>query len=110
MNRAMVRRAEREVDAMTLMTEAEVRMVWSRARGAERNLQVLEDKAIPKMKETVESSRAGYAAGTADFLTLLDGALALRELETRRLEAIVRFETARWELGRLVGSPIEEMK
>ncbi len=110
MNRAMVRRAEREVEAMTLMTDAEVRMVWSRARGAERSLEVLEDQAIPKMKETVESSRAGYAAGTAEFLSLLDAVLALRELETRRLDAVVRFETARWELGRLVGSPVEEMK
>jgi outer membrane protein TolC len=110
MNRAMVTRAEREVEAMTLMTEAELRMAWSRARGAERNVQVLQDDAIPKMKETVESSRAAYTSGTASFLTLLEATLALRELEARRLEAVVRFETARWELGRLVGAPVEGMK
>jgi outer membrane protein, heavy metal efflux system len=106
MARAMVRRADHEVEAMAAMTDADLRMAWSRARAAERRLEVLEGSALPAMREAVDSSRAAYVAGTGDFLSLLDGVLALQMVEMERLEAIVALESGRHELARLLGGPL----
>jgi outer membrane protein TolC len=109
MANAMVRRSERELAAMTSMTEADLRMAWSRALAAERRLDALEKSAIPKMKETISSTESAYSAGSADFLSLLDANLSLLELEGARLEAVRTLEIARYELSRLVGVPLSEM-
>ena len=103
MARAMERAAVREEDAMTKMAEAELRMAWSRARAAERKLAALEDSAIPKLRETIESIEAAYVAGTGDFISLLDAVMALKELEGTRAEAVVRRGVARFELDRIAG-------
>lgn len=100
---AMVQRSERDVAAMTAMTAADVWMSWSRAKGAERKLEALENVAIPMLRETVAADEAAYASGTTPFLTLLEASMALRTRETERLRAVVGREAARYELARLVG-------
>jgi outer membrane protein TolC len=109
MAQAMVRRADADVAAMASMAEAELRMAWSRARASERRLAALEGTAIPRMRDTVASTEAAYSAGSGSFLAHLDAILALLELEGRRLEALVSYETSRYELARLVGVPLSEM-
>jgi outer membrane protein TolC len=104
---AMIARAERDLVAMQAMTEAEVRTSWSRARAAERRLDVLEETALPTMRQTVASAESAYIAGSGDFLPFLDATLALRGLESDRLLAIVRRESASYALTRLLGPAVE---
>jgi outer membrane protein, heavy metal efflux system len=110
MAQAMVARADTDISAMRTMSEADVRMAWSRAQADARRLAALEDGAIPAMTETVASAQASYSAGRAEFLSLLDAALALRELQAARLTAIVAYEVDRYELARLLGARLEEIR
>lgn len=104
MARAMERRALREVELMEAMTDAELRMAWSRARGADRELAALEETALPRMREAVQSARSSYTAGTGDFLSLLDSAMSLLETDAERIRAAARRAVALYELQRIAGS------
>ena len=106
MARAMERAAEREEDAMSKMAGAELRMAWSSARAAERQVDALEDVAIPKLRETIASIEAAYVAGTGEFISLLDAVMELKELEGKRVQAIVRRGIARFELDRIAGQEV----
>jgi len=110
MAEAMIARARREELAMRQMASAELRMAWSRLRAADRRVTALEQRALPSIRESVASTRSGYVAGRADFLLLLESLTALRELEMDRLEAVRDRETARFELQRVAGAPIEEKR
>ncbi|MBI4821996.1 MAG: TolC family protein [Deltaproteobacteria bacterium] len=103
MAEAMERRADRELEAMTLMTQAEVRRAVSRARAADRTLRALEDVALPRMRETVDSAEAAYRTSTGTFLALLDSVLSLQSREALRIKALVEREIAILEITRLVG-------
>ncbi len=104
MARAMERRAERAVTAMSVMASTELRMAWSRARAAERKLDALEHSALPSMQETVASIETGYRTGASDgFLALLEAVMALRQLEAQALSARLDLEWGRAELARIAG-------
>ncbi len=110
MARAMVARAEREIEAIHIMTEADIRMAWSRAWGTDRNLATLEGTALPRMRETVASGEAEYTSGKGDYLRLLEAITALLDLEKRRLELSVQREISYYELSRLLGTELEEFQ
>lgn len=101
---AMVQRAQRDLEAMQVMTRTDLRMAWSRARAADLTLQALEETALPRMRETVAASESAYVSGSADFLSLLEATMARQRLEADRLQAVVRREAARYELERLLGA------
>lgn len=104
MAEAMVRRTQRELEAMQVMTRTELRMAWSRARAVDLSLRALEETALPRLRETVKASEAAYVSGTGDFLALLEVTMALQQREAERLQAVVRREVARFELERLLGA------
>ncbi|MBN1207381.1 MAG: TolC family protein [Myxococcaceae bacterium] len=110
MAEAMVTRAQRDLEAMQVMARADLRMAWSRARAADLALQALEETALPRMRETVASSEAAYSSGSGDFLSLLEAVMARQRLEAERFQAVVRRETARFELARLLGSSLASNK
>jgi outer membrane protein TolC len=101
---AMVKAADLDVEAMGTMAEADLRMAWSRARGAERRLEALESSAIPRLEETIKSSEAAYQAGTGDFLSLLEASMALQEQRMERLQMVADVAVARFELERVSGT------
>lgn len=104
---AMLRRAERDVDAMEAMSMAQLQSAFSRAKAAERALAALEQGALPALRETVDADRAAYVAGTASFIDLLESLSALREAEMKRIASVVRRDTTRFELQRLVATPLD---
>lgn len=107
--RAAVTRREREVAATRIATDADVRAAWHEAWGIQQTLRALDEAAIPKSRQTVESSEAEYASGSGDYLRLLEAITALLGLEMRRLDAVVERETARYELARILGVDLEAM-
>lgn len=106
MARSMTRAADREERAMQSMAAAAARMAWSRTRAAERTLAALDDAALPRLRETIASIEAAYIAGRGEFLSLLDAVMELRELEGRRVRAVVDRGVARFELDRIAGAEV----
>ena len=106
MAEAMVQRAQKDLEAMEVMTRTDLRMAWSRARAADLTLRALEETALPRMRETIAASESAYVSGSADFLALLEATMARQRLEAERLRAVARREAARYELERLLGASV----
>jgi cobalt-zinc-cadmium efflux system outer membrane protein len=61
---------------------------------------------LPKSRESFEASLAGYGAGTADIVGLLDARRSLQTAELTLAESETRRELALAELERAVGAPL----
>jgi cobalt-zinc-cadmium efflux system outer membrane protein len=57
-----------------------------------RNLALLQDKLIPKARQSLEIARAGYLSGQIDFFNLLDAERTLLNFQLREVEARTRRE------------------
>jgi outer membrane protein, heavy metal efflux system len=58
-----------------------------------RNLDLLENRLIPKARKSLEIARAGYLAGTIDFFNLMDTERTLLNFELSAVEARTQRET-----------------
>ena len=68
------------------------------------------DEGILQGAETVfEASRTGYNEGKLDYLHVLDAQRTLFEVKTQYIDALGAFHTAKTDVERLVGSPIESI-
>jgi len=57
-----------------------------------RNLTLLQDKLIPKARNSLEIARAGYHSGKIDFLNLIDAERTLLNFQLEEVEARTRRE------------------
>ncbi|MDQ3264059.1 MAG: TolC family protein [Myxococcota bacterium] len=103
---AMQRAAQREVEAMSVMAEAQLRAAWSRAVAADVALNALEKSALPRLRQTVESAEAEYRSGGEGFLELLEAVLALQRLEGDLATKLADRGLAWLELERILGGPL----
>jgi outer membrane protein, heavy metal efflux system len=77
-----------------------------------RNLALIEDELVPKARQSLETVRAGYRAGTMDFSSLTDAERMLLDLKLAAAEARTEHEIALAELSIMVagvpppGAPI----
>ena len=65
---------------------------------------------MPRLIETVASAESAYIAGKGEFLALLDATMALLDVRMERIETIAEVEVTRFELARLLGRPLAEVK
>jgi cobalt-zinc-cadmium efflux system outer membrane protein len=71
-----------------------------------RNLELLENRLIPKARQSVEIARAGYLSGTTDFFNLMDTERTLLNFELSEVEARTRREIVLSRLSLLIaGEP-----
>jgi len=88
---------------------AEKSFAW---RETGRNLALIEDKLIPRARQSLETVRAGYRTGTMDFSGLTDAERMLLDLKLAAAEARTEHEIALAELSIMVagvsppGAPI----
>ena len=81
-------------------------------RETSRNLALIEDELVPKARQSLETVRAGYRAGTMDFSSLTDAERMLLDLKLAAAEARTEHEIAFAELSIMVagvpppGAPI----
>ena len=85
---------------------AEISRAWFDHTDADRRVRLYEQTLIPKAKESLRSSLAGFRTGDSAFLDLLDTERTLLEfaLVTERARADRGIALAK--LNRLVGEPI----
>ena len=75
-------------------------------REGTRNVKLLTDVQLPKARLSLELARAGYSAGRADFINLLDAQRTLFEFQLMEVDARVERELALAEISLLiVGTP-----
>lgn len=75
-------------------------------RESSRNLALLEERLLPKARQSVEVARAAYVSGQLDFLNLIDAQRTLLGFQLSEVEARTQRELALAELSLLIlGQP-----
>ncbi len=92
--------------AMRAMIRFEVADALVKVQTAKRQLDLLQNVALPRARESFEASLAGYGASTVDIVGVLDARRALQNAELGLAEAQVTVAVSVAELERAVGAPL----
>jgi len=71
-------------------------------RESSRNLALLQDRLLPKQRQSLEVARAGYVAGQIDFFNLIDAEQTLLRFAVAEVEARTQRELALAELSLVI--------
>lgn len=80
---------------------------YLKVQAQQKLVELFHDTIIPQARQTVESSQAGYRAGSTDFLTLVDNWRKLLNFELMHHRALADMEQAVADLERAVGSVVD---
>jgi len=69
----------------------------------------LDNNILDEAESVFEASRTGYSVGKLDYLHVLDAQRTLFEVKTQYIDALGSFHTAKTDVERLIGSPIESI-
>ncbi|MCW5555510.1 MAG: TolC family protein [Verrucomicrobiae bacterium] len=86
------RAAEARLSSEQIMVTVDFAMKSYDYREITRNLVLLQEKLIPKAKQSLEIARAGYLSGQIDFFNLLDAERTLLNFQLQEVEARTRRE------------------
>jgi outer membrane protein, heavy metal efflux system len=89
---ATKRATEARLSAEQIMVSVDFAMKSYDYREITRNLALLQDKLIPKARQSLEIARAGYLAGQIDFFNLIDAERTLLSFQLQEVEARTRRE------------------
>jgi outer membrane protein TolC len=89
---ATKRAAEARLTSEQIMVTVDFAMKSYDYREITRNLALLQDKLIPKARQSLEIARAGYLSGQIDFFNLLDAERTLLNFQLQDVEARTRRE------------------
>ena len=89
---ATKRAAEARLTSEQIMVTVDFAMKSYDYREITRNLALLQDKLIPKARQSLEIARAGYLSGQIDFFNLLDAERTLLNFQLQEVEARTRRE------------------
>ena len=81
----------------------EVQSAYARVGGSRRTVRLYETKILPAAQANVAAARAGYEAGTVDFLRLIEAQRQIIELREKHQRSITEFHRRSAELERAVG-------
>jgi cobalt-zinc-cadmium efflux system outer membrane protein len=94
-------------------TGSEIQMELVRAYQALSNSHTeateLDNNILHEAESVFEASRTGYSEGKLDYLYVLDAQRTLFEVKTQYVDALGAFHTAKTDVERLIGSPIESI-
>lgn len=71
-------------------------------REANRNVQLLQNSLLSKARQSLEAGRAGYTAGTVEFINFIDAERTLLEFQLQEVAARTQRELALAELSLLI--------
>ncbi len=84
-------------------TAYEVETAWQRVNEQRRVVNLYESKILSLAQTNIESARATYSAGQADFLRLIDAERQLRDQQERYHEAVAEYYRRTAGLERAIG-------
>ena len=101
--RARVARMQAELDAKTNEIIFEVEEARQRVLESRQSLEVYKQRLLPTARQSVEAGRAGYMAGTLDFLRLVESQRQSLSLQERYYESLAEYRQRVAALDRAVG-------
>lgn len=101
-----VRKLQSELDQATDNIRNEVHAAWARVQGGVRTVRIYDTKILPTTNDNLSAARAGYTAGTLDFLRLIEAQRETIALRERYQMAIAELHRRWAELERAVGGPV----
>ncbi len=105
-----VQKLQSELDQATDNIRNEVQAAWLRVQGGLQTLKVYDSKILPSASENLSAARAGYTAGTVDFLRLIEAQRATIDLQEKHQMAIADLHRRWAELERAVGGPVSVLE
>jgi outer membrane protein TolC len=102
----VLRAEEIALEAARSQVLYEVRDAWLRVEAARLSLRLVVGELLPKSRQSVEVSRAGYEKDKASILDLLDGERSLRDVRLKHHQAAAQYEAAVADLERAVGTDL----
>lgn len=113
--RAGERKADREQRSVESRKQERVQRLWAdldfslyRFRDAQRRLLLHENTLVPKAEEALLTTEAGFRAGTASFLDLMDSERTLLDFKLARARALADRLQAKAETDRILGRLFSE--
>lgn len=85
----------------------EIHASYERLKETHLTAQLFSDRILPAAKQNVESARAGYVAGTVDFLRLIEAQRQLITLREQQVESNSDYHRRLTELKRAAALPLE---
>lgn len=104
--RAEKEMAEAELEGMRVMTLAEVRSAFARARAAKRLFELYGTSLLPQAEAALSTAEAGYQSDKSSFLDLLDAQRSLLDFRVEHLRTGAEYEVRLSELERAVGKAL----
>jgi len=100
------RAAEARLSAEQIMLAVQFAEKSFMFRESTRNLELLQNRLLPKARQSLEVAQSGYTGGKVDFLNVLDAERTLLDFQLAEVEARVQRELALAELSLLIlGTP-----
>ncbi len=82
---------------------------YERLAAAFAEVTTLQTDVLPAARETFEATQEGYREGKFDLVTVLDAQRTLFEVTNQYVDALERYHTARADVERLIGTPLETL-
>lgn len=102
---------ERELAAATTDMRAQVsqdvRNAYASASTALRQAIYIRDQLLPSAREVLRSTMASYSLGGSSALEVIDARRTLLDAESQYSDALAAASTARWDLQRAAGAPLD---
>lgn len=99
---ATKRAAEARLTSEQIMVTVDFAMKSYDYREITRNLALLQDKLIPKARQSLDIARAGYLASQIDFFNLIDAERTLLNFQLQEVEARTRREIVLADLSLII--------
>lgn len=98
--------AEAELEAVRLMTAADLRTAFVRAQTAQRLAESYKTSLLPQAESALRVAEAGYQAGRSGFLDLLDAQRSLLSFKLEYYRYLADYEQRAAELERVIGEEL----
>jgi outer membrane protein TolC len=103
--RARLAQQQAAFDAKTAEVAFEVEQARQRVLESRQSLAVFENRILPAAKQSVDAGKAGYTAGSLDFLRLVESQRQSLSLQEQYYAAMAEYQQRLAELKRAVGTP-----
>lgn len=101
-----VQKLQSELDQASDNIQNDVQSAYVRVQASVRTVKLYDTKILPTASENLATARAGYTAGTIDFLRLIDAQREMLDLQEKHQMAIAELHRRWAELERAVGGPV----
>ncbi len=101
-----VHKMQAEYEQAADNVRSDVQSAYARAQGSRRTVRLFETKILPAALDNLAAARAGYVAGTVDFLRLVEAQRQILDLREKHQMAIADYHRRAAELERAVGEDV----